>query len=445
MSDIAFICEWLTAGQDAPELRATVAQLTMRVGDLSLTQNEDVWSRTVRNSTLVSAYPLALWLAASWWRLNYEPLPNQGVSPSLDWRMGHEMGAANHGFVWPQVVFASDGEAIHIWAVPSRPGSRQSVRYLAGLPIPRTVTLSDFQMAADEFVNGVLNRLHAMDYPATDLKKLWGLVQEDRAAPEIARERRIEAQMGYDPQECPKLIMDEALKLESHMGAPALSELTPIFGRRDSGAALGEISKLAAAEGLHGIPDAAVSAVREAQTAGLPWQRAVEAARSLRRHLHIGETPIDDATLYGLLGLRVQAVKEWMSPTRHKVGLAVPTPNGNLKFVPRKPHPIAKRFEFSRFLGDYVNVGDESASIRWLASTDLATSRQKYQRAFAAEFLCPIKSLANFLNGDFSESAIEEAASHFEVSERTVESLLSNNGYIAPRTFDIGLPYQLAA
>lgn len=444
MSDIAFICEWLTAGQDAPELRATVAQLTMRVGDLSLTQNEDVWSRTVRDSALVSAYPLALWLAGSWWRLNYEPLPIQRVSPSLDWRMGHEMGAANHGYVWPQVVFASDGEAIHIWAVPSNPGSRQSVRYLRGLPVPRTVTLADFQMAADEFISGVLNRLRAMEYPATDLAELWRLVQEDRAAPEAARERRIEAQMGYDPEECPKEIMDQALALESRMGTQALSELAPIYGRRDSGAALGEILKLANADGLQGIPAVPVAPTEVANAAALPWQRAVEAARSLRSHLHIGEAPIDDATLYGLLGLRAQAVKEWMPPTRHKVGLAVPTPNGNLKFVPRKPHPIAKRFEFSRFLGDYVNVGDESASIRWLASTDLATSRQKYQRAFAAEFLCPIKSLANFLNGDFSESAIEEAASNFEVSERTIESLLSNNDYIAPRTFDIGLPYPLA-
>lgn len=445
MSDIAFVCDWLTTGQDSQESRATAAQLTLRVGDLSLTQNEDVWSRTVRDSALVSAYPLALWLAGSWWRLNYEPLPIQRVSPSLDWRMGHEMGAANHGYVWPQVVFASDGEAIHIWAVPSRPGSRQSIRYLTGLPAPRAVTLVDFQIAVDEFIDGVLSRLHAMDYAPTDLTKLWRLVQEDRAVPEAARERRIEAQMGYDPQECPKQIMDEALALESRMGASALSELTPIFGRRNSGTDLEEIFKLADADGLLGKPNVAVSAVREAHTAGLPWQRAVAAATRLRSHLQIGEGPIDDATLYELLGLSAQTVTEWMPPTRNQVGLAVPTQSGNLKFVPRKRHPTAKRFEFCRFLGDYMKVGSESASLPWLASTELATSRQKYQRAFAAEFLCPISSLTTFLNGDFSESAIEEATSHFEVSERTVESLLINNGYIAPRIFNIGLPYPLAA
>lgn len=41
MTELAFSCEWLTTGQDAPELRETVAQFTMRAGNLILTRNED--------------------------------------------------------------------------------------------------------------------------------------------------------------------------------------------------------------------------------------------------------------------------------------------------------------------------------------------------------------------------------------------------------------------
>jgi len=84
MSSLSFSCEWLSAGQDIAPLRETVGQLTIRVGGVSLTKNEDLWSKTVRDSVLVSAYPLAMWLAASWWRLSYEPLPTLRTPPVLD-------------------------------------------------------------------------------------------------------------------------------------------------------------------------------------------------------------------------------------------------------------------------------------------------------------------------------------------------------------------------
>ena len=109
--------------------------------------------------------------------------------------------------------------------------------------------------------------------------------------------------------------------------------------------------------------------------------------------------------------------------------------------MPRKRHPVGKRFEFARFLADYVSRAGDSGA--WLASTDLATSRQKFQRAFAAEFLCPISSLIGFLGGNFTEPAIEDAASYFGVSEQTVESLLANNGYIGPSQDESRFPYRI--
>jgi len=80
----------------------------------------------------------------------------------------------------------------------------------------------------------------------------------------------------------------------------------------------------------------------------------------------------------------------------------------------------------------------------WLVTADLATTRQKFQRAFAAEFLCPISSLVEFADGDFSESAIEDAANEFAVSERTVEASLMNNGYFSRQDLDADMPYDLA-
>ena len=231
MSNLAFSCDWLSTGQDIAQLRETAGQLTIRLADVSLTKNEDIWSKTVRDSVLVSAYPLAMWLASSWWRLSYEPLPRHGTPPVLDWRMSHEMGAANSGFVWPCVVMASDGEAVQTWALPSDASSTQSVRYLTGLPAPGAVPLKEFQRSVGDFVEMVVSRLRSVGCADTDLEGLWSLVLEDNTGSDSAKVRRLEAQMGFDPDECPASVMAEALALEKKLGMSAMSELSPVFGR----------------------------------------------------------------------------------------------------------------------------------------------------------------------------------------------------------------------
>ena len=65
-----------------------------------------------------------------------------------------------------------------------------------------------------------------------------------------------------------------------------------------------------------------------------------------------------------------------------------------------------------------------------MPATRTYTYRQKLQRAFAGEFLCPFEALANMLHGDFSVEAMEDAADHFNVSERTIRTHLANHGLI---------------
>ncbi|MCP4402969.1 MAG: hypothetical protein GY801_37405 [bacterium] len=175
----------------------------------------------------------------------------------------------------------------------------------------------------------------------------------------------------------------------------------------------------------------------------MPWQRAVVAAGALRQALGNTHDVIDNSNLCELLGLNVSDVEQWSPDKRNDAAIAVPVSGNQFKFIPRKRHPIAKRFELARFVGDYMLTG--STTWEWLTSTDLSTSRQKYQRAFVAEFLCPIAALQEFLQDDFSESAIEDATEHFQVSETTVKSLLVNNRLISyplvPDYHDVRLPY----
>ena len=80
-------------------------------------------------------------------------------------------------------------------------------------------------------------------------------------------------------------------------------------------------------------------------------------------------------------------------------------------------------------------AGDVGERLR--PATNAATYRQKMQRAFAAELLCPIESLLGSLD-DLSYEAQQQAAERFKVSPLAVESQLTNNGYLHhPRDLDV--------
>ncbi|WP_077034464.1 ImmA/IrrE family metallo-endopeptidase [Pelomonas sp. KK5] len=439
MADLRINAEWMAAASGDPEIAATAALLSMSIDDISLTRNQDVWAKTVRENVFVSAYPLAVWFASSWWRLNHEPLPTQ--QPGHDWRMSHEVGAANHGFVWPRVVFIPDGESVHVWAGPSGT-AEQSVQYLQGLDSPRTVSLCGFQQSIHRFIQSVLSRLDAREIGETNLAQLWSILQEDLGDPQTSRRRKLEAELGFDPEECPEDTLEAALRWETEVGNAALSELAPAVSSSGHSPDLTTLGQLATADGIVGAPPIGSDYIDHLDH-GAPWERAVHDARSLRRKIGNVSDPLPSARVHQLLGLSSAAVANWSPPaSRSPVAVAIPTDGRHLKFVPRKRNAVGQRFELARFLGEYLRPS--GAENRWLASTDLGTFRQKYQRAFAAELLCPLHALLSFLDDDFSSYAVEEAAAEFGVSEQVVWNLLLNNGLIHHH-WPQHLPYQMAA
>jgi hypothetical protein len=439
MAELLINAKWMAASSGDPELAATAALLDISVDNVSLTRNQDIWAETVRDNVFLSAYPLAMWFASSWWRLNHEPLPAQ--QPGHEWRMAHELGAANHGFVWPRVVFIPDGEAMHAWAGASMT-PEQSVQYLQTLDTPRLISLSGFQQSVHRFVQSVLARLNAKELAGTSLAHLWAILQDDLSAPEAVRRRKLEAELGFDPEECPEDMLNAALHWEEQVGDIAMSELAPALSSAGPSADLTTLGYLASAGGILGAPEISPESIDHLDR-GAPWERAVHDARALRRLMGNINDPMPSRNLQHLLGLSNAAVAQWSPPVgRSPAAVAIPTHDHQLKFVPRKRNPVGQRFELARFLGEYLRPSSQKE--RWLASTDLSTSRQKYQRAFAAEFLCPLDALTSFLSGDFSSYAIEEAANKFDVSEQVVMGLLLNNGFIHHR-WSNHLPYQMAA
>jgi hypothetical protein len=370
-------------------------------------------------------------MAGNWWRLMFEPLPPENLKPTEDWRMAHEMPAAGQGFLWPQVILATDSEKMQIWAKPSRTETNQAIKYLNGLTAPFSIDIADFIKQIDFFINNVLSRLNATGNKETDLFHLWHEIQDERTDADSSTYRKIEAEMGFEPDECPEEIVSDSLGLATRLGENNFSELAPVCGKSSVKGPLKEIRELLAEKGIKGKPGLFSEnfSVAESQHSFQPWQHANESARKTRKMLGNITGKLPTERLCELLGLNFDEISNWQPFSRQQISLAIQQDQNFYEFYPRKKHPTARRFELARFVGDYM-LSEQNNPAATITCTDLRTCRQKFQRAYAAELLCPLNGLIEFLDNDFSESAVEDAANHYEVSQTTVLSILANNGLI---------------
>lgn len=90
--------------------------------------------------------------------------------------------------------------------------------------------------------------------------------------------------------------------------------------------------------------------------------------------------------------------------------------------------PTSRRFAFLRLVGDHLTSTPEDML---LPATEARTARQKIQRAFAQEFLCPFRDLRAFLGTDSpTDEHLEQAADTFRVSPLLVRTTLVNRGML---------------
>lgn len=351
--------------------------------------------------------------------------------------MAHELASANQGFVWPTIMFATDGEGIQVWSSPSDQATELPVRYLNGSRFPSFIPKDDFRKEASGFIDAVLNRLRDCGRKNTELATLWKLVCEEHADPKTARLRTFEAMMGYDPEECPQSLLKNMAKLADDVGEASLSELMSALamGKEFELRHEREIERFSELQGVEGKPDIPGAVLNHAEGASAPWMLAVQDAKSIRDYLGWGLEPVLNEQLFEALGISARAIEVYTPENTSRVLVAIPTSHRKIRFMPRKRHPTARRFEYARLLADcmFQRHGDG-----WFVSSDLGTYRQKYQRAFAAELLCPIEGVKSFMQGDYSQSAIDDVAAHFDVSTTTVESLLASNQLLGNDGFSGG-------
>lgn len=166
------------------------------------------------------------------------------------------------------------------------------------------------------------------------------------------------------------------------------------------------------------------------QAAGAPRERAAEAARLARQLWNLGgAAPVPDKTLADIVGADLKLLSEPgdIPIAAARRGASAPHP---WQALLRSRYREGRRFELCRLIADAADLAEGE----WLLpATTAKTSRQKFQRAFAQEFLCPVEALIRSLGTNHPEDEeIEPAAAHFQVSPLLVRTTLVNNK-ILPR------------
>ncbi len=413
--------DWQRLDAGSPEDRACFALVGIKVDNSCLTEAENAFVGQIQKAVPLSAYRLAEWLAWNWWRLRWEPR-----SGRRDWALAHSLGTIGGGYVWPNVTVASDGERIFVLAKPTRPHPAEPLRYIAH--IPAVVGAAAFEDGIDRFVDRVCDRLRAERVGETNLDHIWDAVQQERADPEASKRRILEALLGHDPDEADPALIERLIADAERLGQNAVNEIAADDGKSGTVVTADGLRKIAATHGAEARPG---EAVRLSPSVGLTpigrgpaWLRGVEAAQALRRQEQLGASSISNNRLAELAGVPAGMLAAERRRDSAPLSFALDDGPATGRVVLRSRWETGQRFELARLLGDRLAY---ASGERLLPATRTYTYRQKLQRSFGAELLCPFEPLEDMLAGDYSEESFETAAAHFNVSPLTVRTLLVNH------------------
>ena len=428
-ANLEIACHWERLDEGPDEERVSFGLLKISLGDLLFTEGQDGFIECLRPGPLVSGYHLAEWMAWNWWRLTREPRPD---APGADWYPAHCLGTVGAGYLWPNITIYSDRERTALIARPTRPQGFSAFRYTASEAA--MIPTRDFEAALDAFVGQVIGKLRAAGLAQTNLEHIWREVQEERADPQVAIQRELEAALGLEPDEGDAGQVQQLLSDAASLGRDAVIELSAGHqpGRKLPTAA--ELASLAARLGSATRPAdmAQITGLDLGQKAKTPaWQQGYQAARALRAQAGLAQQPLADKRLAELCAVSPTVLKS-AEPAPLAFGLDE-APQASGRIVLRSGYTTGRRFDLARLLGDRITSGLDE---RLLPATRARTFRQKRQRAFAAELLCPFDALTAVLSGDYSDQACEDAAQHFQVSPQTLRTLLVNHGFLDRDTLD---------
>ncbi len=407
--------------------RAAFGRLEISCGEhtLSALTEADGNQRSYQLGPYVSGYHFAEWLVWNWWRLRWEPRPSDGLQLPLEWDLAHRMSDIGEGYAWPNITFSCDGFQCDIVAERSHLVDSSLFAYLGAPPV--AVPAIELENAIDEFVGFVLQRLVDADIYGTNLQTLWNDLTVARNDYELTRFRGTEARLGFDPDSADAMRIENWLADAESLGDNAMYEL-----------ATGPASSLLSAQQIGDISEKLGFTMNAGDgfrlaTSQMPlqwgsteaWRIGIAMADAVRHEAGL-TGQVTNAHLADLAGMAVKVITSEFSTGSLSWVLHSPD-NGDRVAI--RPHlETGRRFDVSRLIGDRLFANYESALAEPLSPATRSHSyRQKAQRAFAAQLLCPWKDAHDMLKGDFSDENQDQISEYFNVSTVTVKRQIDNS------------------
>ena len=401
-----------------------------------LTEGYDLGGKEIeyRPGPQVSAYHLAEWLVWNWWRLRWEPRSANQAPGRRDWDLAHCMATIGEGYAWPNITISTDGYWTTIVSSRSSENAESLFRYSGAGFIG--VPAMELEVAIDEFVPQIVHMAENAAIYDSNLHQLWNDLKIERQDPDMSRFRKFEALLGSDPDELDADVVEHRLNDARILGERALDEIA--IGSVSQGVALSEmlsaqeISDITRQVGFGIRPEDGV----RVGTSGMPhwgsraaWRVGVSAATTIRDLEAFGDGPVKNEVLAGLAGTTPNV----LSDDRQSSGFSwvLRDTDRFAQVALRSRWETGRRFELARLLGDRLfseSAYDDQEPLS--PATRSYSYRQKAQRAFAAELLSPWPVVKDMLGSDYSEENQEHVADHFQVSYRTINTLLLNNADI---------------
>ncbi len=417
---------------DGPVLEwAAFGRLEVSVGDrlLTLFRDRDEGSASAHLSTgpLVSGYHLAEWFATHWWRLRWEPGGKYVNSSTYTWDLSHRMSSVGEGYIWPNITFNCDGHLCEVSSSTTE-DPYTPIEYLGSdtTHVPAKV----WEDAVDHFVTDVLSLLDTAKVHDTELHAIWHELNEERSDAAFSAFRRTEALLGFDVDEGDEAHIEAVLGDAEELGTDAVNELaTGAGGDRTSASDIRSVSETA---GFTANPEDGVSF----SPTDLPdvsqwgrvaaWRVGKQLAHFVRTQADLCDGPVNNQVLAGLAGTSTCAVEN--CEVSGPIAWAFAPEGTQSRIVLRSNWLANRRFDMARIVGDRVFGMANCISAEPLSpATSSYSYRQKAQRAFAAELLCPWHAIEDDFEDGFDDADIERVAAQFQVSERVVENVLDNH------------------
>jgi hypothetical protein len=368
---------------------------------------------------------LAFWLIDNWWRLRFECIPSDGMS--ADWRLAHETASIGGGYVWPRLAIWGEGERIGLASKSDPSGVVGPVRYLTDALV--FIPARAFDEEVDRFLRDLVDTYAGSCSDSSALSGQLEALLAERSDEAVSAWRRMEARLGFDPDDAPDSVIEDLATLESVYGIAGVEEAAMASPGTEAAAILRAEISIARDSRVVCTFDNAVAAcgVVDTQSTELPWVTAEKAATTLRAAFG-SSGPLRNRALADILGTQLGAFKaSGASSKTLPYGLRLEAEPRRDFVAVRSRWSHDRRFEMARALGDAVWAKGDRLGPLALSKT----ARQKFQRAFAQGLLCPYDDLRAYIGTeDPTDEDLSAAARHFHVSERVVRTALVNKHVI---------------